>query len=361
MNLKCELIVNSDVEHLQQIYVGFSLLHQKGFLELSQTIPDEFRQNKNDSRRWVDYKFFNAKVIVNGKVSIYYDTHDWNKIDEKILGETDFYFKRSYDENYVSTLEEKQKVFPLGLNYMISNSTLDYFKVQRTKFYGGKQRLKTVIKEMQKPDTFGKKAEAEQINNLEALPDFGVEPKIIFMARVWNPQNIEDKKQKAAVEKINETRANCIRILKKEFGGRFFGGLEIDEFSSEKYKDCLLPNQKFSKKRKYLENLKTFPICVATTGLNNSTGWKFAEYVALSKAIITEPLFFQVPGNFESGKNYLEFTTPEKLLDAATQLFENKSLRNEIMINNYRYYQAFLRPDSLVLNTLSIVFQNSNL
>lgn len=361
MNLKCELIVNSDVEHLQQIYVGFSLLHQKGFLELSQTIPDEFRQNKNDSRRWVDYKFFNAKVIVNDKISVCYDTHDWNKIDEQILSESDFYFKRSYDENYVSKLKEKHKIFPLGLNYMVTNSTTDLFKIQRAKFYDAMQKLKTVIKEMQKPDTFGKKAEAEQINNLEAFPDFIVEPKIIFMTRVWNPQNIEDTKQKEAVENINETRAECIRILRKEFGDRFFGGLEVDEFSTEKYKDCLLPNQNFSKKRNYLENLKNFPICVATTGLNNSIGWKFAEYVALSKAIITEPLFFQVPGNFEKNKNYLEFTTPETLLEAATKLFENKNLRGEIMINNYQYYQASLRPDSLVLNTLAKVFQNTNL
>jgi len=361
VSLKCELIVNSDVDHLGQIYTGFNLLNQKGFLELKQTIPAEFLRNKNDSDRWVDYRFFNAKVIVNNEITLCYDTHDWNWIDEKILGESDFYFKRSYDENYVSSLKEKDKIFPLGLNYLVSNSTMDLFKIQRAKFYGGKQKLKTVIKEMQKPDTFGKKAEAEQINNLEAFPDFGVDPKIIFMTRVWNPQNIEDKKQKKAVENINETRADCIRILRKEFGDRFFGGLEIDDFSSENYKDCLLPNQNFSKKRKYLENLKTFPICIATTGLNNSTGWKFAEYVALSKAIISEPLFFQVPGNFEPEKNYLEFSAPETLLDAATLLFENKDLRSEIMMNNYRYYQAFLRPDSLVLNTLATVFQHSKI
>lgn len=360
MKLKCELIISSDVEHLRQIYTGFNLLHQKGFLELTQTIPAEFLQNKSDSDRWVDYNFFNAKVILNGKITIIYDTHDWNWIDENVLSESDFYFKRSYDENYVSSLGEKNKVFPLGLNYSVSSSTKDFFKVRRAQFYNSKDKLKTIAKGLKIPETFGKDGEVEQIKNLEALPDFAAEPKIIFMTRVWNPENVESK-QTELIEKINATRADCVRILKKNFGDRFFGGLAHDEFAAKNFNDCLLPDQLLSNKKKYFETLKDFPICVATTGLNNSIGWKLAEYVALSKAVITEPLFFRVPGNFAPEKNYLEFSAPETLLDAATRLFENKVLRNEMMMNNYRYYQAFLRPDSLVLNTLATVFQHAKI
>lgn len=95
MNLNCELIVNSDAEHLRQIYAGFAMLHKQGFLRLKQTIPNEFLQNKNTVNRWMDYKFFNAKVILNGKITVIYDAHDWNWIDEEILSEADFYFKRS--------------------------------------------------------------------------------------------------------------------------------------------------------------------------------------------------------------------------------------------------------------------------
>ncbi len=145
MRLKCELIVNSDVEHLRQIYTGFSLLHRQGFLELKQTIPGEFLQNNNDSRRWVDYKFFNTKAILNNKVTVCYDTHDWNWIDEEILRESDFYFKRSYDESFISQLKEKRKVFPLGLNYQVSSSERDVFQLERTAFYGGKGKLKALI------------------------------------------------------------------------------------------------------------------------------------------------------------------------------------------------------------------------
>jgi hypothetical protein len=141
--------------------------------------------------------------------------------------------------------------------------------------------------------------------------------------------------------------------LQKEFGGRFFGGLAREEYAVEHYKDCLLPDNNISGKRKYLEILKKFPICVTTAGLNDSNGWKLGEYVAFSKAIVTEPLFFQVPGDFAKEKNYLEFTSPDELIEASTRLFEDKTLRFEMMTNNYKYYQSYLRPDSLVLNTLA--------
>jgi hypothetical protein len=106
MKIDCELIASSDVEHLQQIYTGFSLLHRRKFLRLKQTIPKEFLQNKTAPIRWTDYKFYNAKVIINGQVTVCYDTHDWNWIDERILGEVDFYLKRSYDPESVARLEE---------------------------------------------------------------------------------------------------------------------------------------------------------------------------------------------------------------------------------------------------------------
>ncbi len=356
----CELLAISDVEHLQQIYTGFSLLHKQGFLNLKQTIPREFLQNKNASNRWTDYKFFNTKVVVNGKTNVCFDTHDWNWIDEEILREVDFYFKRSYDAQYISKLEEKDKVFPLGLNYQVSNPEKDSFKLARSAFYGGKSKIKAAIKGLRIDRFLGDKGETEQLKNLESYPDFTIEPKILFMARTWNPNFIEDKKQREVVEKLNETRAASVRILRKEFGERFFGGLAPDDYAAKHFKDCLLPDGSLSNKRSYLKILKDFPISVATAGLNNSNGWKLGEYVAFSRAIITEPLHFQVTGDFAKDANYLEFTTPVELINAATRLFENKNLRFEMMMNNYRYYNSFVRPDSLVLNSLAVVFSHSN-
>lgn len=360
MKINCELIAYSDVEHLQQIYTGFSLLHKQGFLKLKQTIPSEFLQNKNTPNRWLSYKFFNTKVIINEKIFVCYDMHDWNWIDEEILREVDFYFKRSYDAQYISQLQEKNKVFPLGLNYQVSSSEKDSFKLDRAAFYDGKNKIKAIVKGLRIDKFLGDKGETEQLKNLESYPDFTLEPKVLFMARTWNPNLIPDTKQKETIEALNQTRAECVRALRKEFGERFFGGLAREDYAVEHFKDCLLPDGNLSGKRKYLEILKKFPICVTTTGLNNSNGWKLGEYVAFSKAIVTEPLFFQIPGDFAKEKNYLEFTSPDELVIQAARLFEDKNLRFEMMLNNYRYYQSYVKPDSLILNSLAAVSSRQN-
>ncbi|MDQ2747575.1 MAG: glycosyltransferase family 1 protein, partial [Acidobacteriota bacterium] len=196
---------------------------------------------------------------------------------------------------------------------------------------------------------------------MQAYPQFDALPKALFMARAWDTDLIEDKERKADVERINENRAECIRSLRKEFGTRFFGGLAPDDYALKHFKDCLLPDRSIAGKRRYLEILKQFPVCVATTGLNNSNGWKLGEYVAFSKAIVTEPLHFQVTGPFTKEVNYLEFTSSDQAVEAVARLFDDKVFRSEMMINNYRYYQSFIKPDSLILNTLSIVFQHGDL
>lgn len=356
MKINCEMIACSDAEHLQQIYAGFSLLHKRGFLKLKQTIPSEFLLNKNTPDRWENYKFFNIKVIVNDEITVCYDTHDWNWIDEEILREADFYFKRSYDANYVSHLREQDKVFPLGLNYQVSSSERDSFRIARAILYSGKDRIKAAAKGLRIDRLMGNRGETEQLKNLASYPDFTLEPKILFMARAWNPNLVPDTNQKENIEALNQTRAGCVRALRKEFGNRFFGGLAHENYATEHFKDCLLPDGNLSGKRKYVEILKQFPICVTTAGLNNSNGWKLGEYVAFAKAIVTEPLFFQVPGDFAKEKHYLEFTTPDRLVDAAQRLFEDKNLRFEMMMNNYRYYQSYIKPDSLILNSLATVF-----
>ena len=353
MNLNCELIINSDTEHLRQIYAGFSMLHKQGFLRLKQTIPNEFLQNKNAVNRWMNYKFFNAKVILNGKITVIYDAHDWNWIDEEILSEADFYFKRSYDDALVSKLKDGAKVFPLGLNYQVTSDERDEFQLQRAAFYSGKDKVKAFIKGFHLK-TLG---ETEQLDNMQSYPQFDAPPKCLFMARVWDTDLIPDQTKQETVEQLNENRAECVRRLRKEFGENFFGGLAHEDYAVKHFRDCLLPDGNLSNKRQYLEILQNYPICVTTVGLNNSNGWKLGEYVAFSKAIVTEPLQFQVAGNFNSEANYLEFIAPENLVEATTRLFEDANLRSAIMMNNYRYYQAFLRPDSLILNSLSTVFQ----
>jgi hypothetical protein len=74
----------------------------------------------------------------------------------------------------------------------------------------------------------------------------------------------------------------------------------------------LLPDNRMSDKKTTSGLLRDYPICVATTGLHGSIEWKMAEYIAVSKAIVSEELNYSVSADFARGKNCLDFTTPEE-------------------------------------------------
>ena len=122
------------------------------------------------------------------------------------------------------------------------------------------------------------------------------------------------------------------------------------------YKDCVIEkdSQRLTKKGDYLSTLKEYPICVATTGLHDSIGWKLAEYVAHSKAIVSEKLHYDLPGSFREGENYLEFASSDSCLSQVGTLMSDTVKRNDMMLRNHAYYASHVNPEALVLNTLLI-------
>jgi hypothetical protein len=141
-------------------------------------------------------------------------------------------------------------------------------------------------------------------------------------------------------------------LLKDALGPRFTGGFSHNRFTLEQYPDLLAPAGSTSQQN-YLRTLQSFPICVASTGLHGSTGWKLAEYVAFSKAILSERLVYTTPGPFAPHRNYIEFTSPEECLSGALRLVEDTALRQQLMQSNAAYYGAYLQPDALVRNALT--------
>lgn len=354
MKLRCKLIASSDVEHLHQIYAGFAMLHRAGEIDLTQVIPDAALANKGSGDRWTDYRFFNTSVIIEDKLKVTYDTHDRAWMDPEILADSDLYFKRSFLPSETSLLEGSEKVHPLGLNMQVNDASRDMFRLRRARMYPFAQRLKTMMKAVRVDNTL-RRPEPERLDMVEDVPREGLEPKVLFMARLWDPSRIESKIQSDAVRAMNESRAECITRLRKELGPRFLGGVSHDEYSRKYFPEALIEDASLSQKLNYLRLLKEFPICVATVGLNGSTGWKLAEYVAASKAIISEPLVYGVPGDFNAPKNYLEFRSTEELVENAVRLMDSRSVRSEMMHANRKYYLDHVRPDALVRNTLQIV------
>jgi hypothetical protein len=298
------------------------------------------------------------EVVVNGNCLICYDTRDSFEIDTEALGRADFYFKRSYSDQYVDNLSYKEKIFPLGLNFVVYAAGLDIFLLKRMSLQRRNiLKFRNLLLGIGLDRLFGGRIYVDRFDKVALYPDLSLPPKILFMTRAFDPVIAKSKEKYEEIEFLNHTRAKCIRSLRREFGTRFVGGFVKEDYAIAKFKDCVLFNHGLSKKQNYMKQnymalLKQFPICVATTGLHGSIGWKMAEYVAHGKAIVTEKLNYRVPGRFERGTNYLDFMVPEDCVSAAVELFDECDLRSEMMLNNYRYYESYVKPDSLIMNTL---------
>jgi hypothetical protein len=352
--IPCEIFAHSDSTHLQQLYTGFSALHKKGIIQLIQTTLKRDTIDKAAPPHLRDAKRSHLKVLLDRHYVLYYDTHDSFEIDASILATVDVYFKRSYLEDAIRQLELKHRVFPLGLNYPVYSDGVDVFAIERAALHKGYGKFRVLMRSMGIDYLVGPIRSTARVNRLESYPAFTLPAKVLFMTQVWDPKEAGSRDKADERESLNDMRANCVLLLKKEFGEKFLGGLSHDDYSRHRWANCLLPDHRLANKSNYLKLLTEFPICVTTTGLHGSMGWKLGEYVSQSKAIVTEPLKYSVPGRFDAESNYLEFSTPEGCVECVTKLFTDYQLRCRLMMNNFRYYHSYVRPDSLVLNTLAL-------
>ena len=182
------------------------------------------------------------------------------------------------------------------------------------------------------------------------------------MCRLWNPTSeevIANEKAQKEREAINKKRIELVRALKKKYGKMFIGGIKNDAYARNVCPDLVL-DEKLTRKKRYLSIMKKCGICIATTGLHESTGWKFAEYVAAGKAIVSEPLHYEVFGEFIAGKNYLEFNSTEECINQIEILLSDSKLRHFIEKANRKYYKNYERPDKQIQNALLLAERMSN-
>ena len=338
--------------HLMQIYAGFFKLQDEGVIDLV------LKPRK--------YEYRTIPVInatINKKYKVIYDTQDglsWiNDSEENNLQyfqqnyPVNFYFKRSFHSKMLDFKPAGCQVYPLGFNYNVhpDRNLIHLTEKLQDKF---KYYIKTNSK---LKSIFNKRF--YYAKDFEYYPIKAIRDKVLFLTRVWNPlgEDVFSEEEKLLREKINKTRIMCLEACGQEFGDRFTGGLWQDDFSDAHFRHYVLPISQTNKST-FLKRVREHTICIATTGLYKSIGWKMGEYVAASRAIVSEKLQFEVPGNFKKDQNYFEFENQDQLLEKIDTLLRNKELLIQTMKNNYQYYNNYLKPDILVLNTLLTIANN---
>lgn len=345
---KCHLICSSTSDHLEQIYAGFNMLMEEGRIKLIISKDDLFYPGYKTAPY--------LKAVINDSIKVVYDTFDGDSINDKFLDWSRFYFKRSYLKG-----QHDKKVKPLGLYYSVYPPK-DYLQIKKL-FWNLRHGINKdyLLPFLRSTTLFTKISSASigkytsRVDKFEDFPEIKSDVGVIFSARLWDPKNRSDDSDRT---EMNLLRAQTIRLLKKTFGAQFYGGVYPNSYSIKNFPDIVLSEKQISKQQ-YLRELKKASICVTSRGLHGSNGGKLAEYVAGAKAIVSEPLRYEVPGDFAPEKNYLEFSTPEECVDKVQILIDKPEFRYSMMKSNYSYYHAYLRPDILVWNTIQLALLES--
>lgn len=351
--LECTLELSEVPLHLYQIIAGFHLLEKSGKIKL------RIKKLAEGSPKKLPYNML--RVNAGGR-SLIYDMNDgydnllkngesYEVLYDGLLDGCDYMFKRSFNADMNSRLREPQKIKKTAPNFFVTTKgNPAHFPVPCDP---RREKVKKLIRSLPFSEFYNGWCYEEAFHS---EPSESSEPRVLFMARLWDPagefsgQLTEEKSEER--RQINESRAECIRLCRREFGSRFFGGITPSSFAQREYPDLMLEDSSVGKKNEYLKHMKTFDIHIATMGLHRSTGWKFAEYIAASRAIVSEPLYYESAGDLSEDKNYLCFKSADECAKRIDELFDDD--RRLLMMNiNRKYRGRYMGCAAIVSDTLA--------
>jgi hypothetical protein len=353
--MRVHLAIRTNAAHLQQFFTGLDLLARSGRIRLTTSVTRDALATRVPPFA----QSIATDIEVEGR-TVRFDMSDGGAVSEEVLARCDWFFKRSLPLGWQPPPGVRARVRPYGLSYMVMPDRFGLFPVKRAlAFPRAGDWPRQVIRALDAGNRLHFSPRQSMLE--QAPPARRGEPRILFLARAWDTGHddhfeLSDELREDR-HRINETRAECIRRLRAEYGDRALVGMIDEEHARRHYPDCLI-DPVVTEKRRYLQTVREYPICITTTGLHGSIGWKFGEYVALSRAIVSEPLNYQVPGDFAAGRHYAEFRSIDECIAQVDALVQDEARCLAMMEANWRYYQASLRPDAVVWNCLRQVVED---
>ena len=320
MQVTIKLATREGAAHVSGILAGFTLLAKRR--ELTLRVQD-VRQGNSLAREALLETEIDGRTVVFDLMDGYFYNDPAAVL--ALFQRADVVFKRSFSEekNRQFPGDISAKLRPLGLNYYVTcpGSPLE---AERS----AKSRLKQWA--------------------------LSKKPRILFLTRLWDPEEPAVQQYpelQAEWRQVNADRIELLHRLQSAFPAQFTGGVSDNACARRQCPELILPD-KLTGKRAYLHRMQHTEICVASTGLHGSTGWKLAEYVAAGRAIVTEPLRYTLPGGFEEGKNYKTYTSPAECEAQLRQLLADPAAILAMAQHNAAYYQTWLRPEQQVRQAL---------
>lgn len=344
--------------HLSQVLAGLYELRAANLVDL------DFDGSRPDD---ASESLLFAKVSDGSRQQgVCFDMRDGPIVDCAALQESDVYFKRTYTHSELChvPVHARTKVRPFGLNYACSSKSqlrsIPFAKqllFQKPTSAGRSAgRLRSMRQMVSRPVRWlgGPAIEMSassplQYSEFEASAETPAERSVVFLTRLWCSIGKPDEVvQQFRV--LNEARIELIRTLRNRLGDRFLGGLERNDVSEQLCPEYIMDQDTI--KTTYVASMKRSLIGVATTGLHGSIGWKFAEYVAASRCIVSQPLQPETCPGLREGTHYLPFSTADECATACERLLNDATLAHTMRDHNETYYRNELEPSVMMLKRL---------
>lgn len=314
--------------HSWFVLTGLTALADDGTIELqpiARRVPPE-------RSLWLEIEDRETNV----KASISVDVTDPGPLEApRRAALADLTWKRSFDRD----LHAGERIVPFGLILGccsgVERNRLAYL-ARLTRTNGPRATFAAIVAWRNAPPN---------VSEYEASPDVG-DDVVLFQVRAW-PEVGRDPADRRA---RNETRATLIRDLRAELGDSFRGGFVDTPYARQQFGDCIsdLPDDP----RSYLELVRSCRIGVSTQGLHGSNPYKLAEYLAAGRAIVSEPLRFDVPEPLQPGVHVVHFDDAPGAVEACRRLLDDPSRRAAMQHASTTMWRDTANPRDLVLRRL---------
>jgi hypothetical protein len=358
---RIRLYADAQGMHHQQLFAGLCELDRGGLAAVEYVDLTDVPSGPG-STLWMEAEF--------GRCSkkICYDMHDSHPVVAlERLQRSDVYFKRSFNTRTRVGLAEQDsiKLRPLGLNVHAVGHR-DRGALQRLALESRIRRSRShpltreewsyrlvALLSSYRPlvaPAWARNWLIAKAQDLEAPPQSSLTGTVFFQTRLWS-RDVAPKESR--LDELNNRRAQLVRALREAFGSRFRGGLIPTPLAKKAHPDCIsdLPTTQAA----YLEEVKQAQIGVVTRGLHGSVPWKLAENLAASRCVVSESWSVSLPPPLESGTNLLWFERVEGCLASIDHLLSQPRAAADMQRANADYYERYVRPSALVLNTLNCI------
>lgn len=345
----------------RQLLVGLARLARRDEIRFTQEMMAPPPLLPDGPLHLRDKASWDVDLIVDDRWWARIDVHPGTEIDATAYRACDLYFKRCIDRRQAGRTEWP-KLRPYTLVYDVVDGGIDGYEAARIAAQPiplprrAAQLARFIAGCLRREVGAGSRLTSE---DLRAMPDPGRDPVALFMTRVWDPDEhpVYGLSNGDELRAMNAMRAQCIRALRRELGPRFEGGLQRTPYAVREYGDIVHETVAEGSRRRFVEAVRRHPVCVTTMGPQRSNGFKFAEYVALSRSIAAERVPTEIPGRFTEPGNYLTFTSPDGCVDRVVRLLEDAALREAQMHANARYFEDWMAPENLARKLVDAVSQ----